>query len=337
MRRVTPRAPTGEGRIALASALTHTGCVETDTPDVPTTSNRSSGWVAATGGGLVVVLVGGIVAGALATRQAPTSHAMPGPPAVVDAATVAPAEPASAPPGGEPSPEPTTLPHPGPTPTPTPPWAEPAASAEPVPTPTARPARSQTASAPRPGSRPDPRWLDDVVAATGVPRRALEAYALATLTLQRERASCSLGWNTLAAIGQVESRHGSYGGAVLAADGTTRPHIIGPALDGKGFASIPDTDGGALDGDGTWDRAVGPMQFIPSTWASHGADGNGDGVKDPHNIDDAALAAGRYLCASGGMESAGGWRNAVIGYNRSEQYLAEVAGIANEYARRVPR
>ena len=77
------------------------------------------------------------------------------------------------------------------------------------------------------------------------------------------------------------------------------------------------------------------MQFIPSTWKLYGADGNGDGVKDPHNIDDAALAAARYLCARGGMGSAGGWRSSVLGYNRSEQYIADVARVANEYAQKV--
>lgn len=47
------------------------------------------------------------------------------------------------------------------------------------------------------------------------------------------------------------------------------------------------------------------MQFIPSTWSNGGpdgtgwgADGNGDGKKDPHNVFDAALAAGGYLCAA---------------------------------------
>ena len=42
------------------------------------------------------------------------------------------------------------------------------------------------------------------------------------------------------------------------------------------------------------------MQFIPSTWMIYGADGNGDGIKDPFNIFDAALAAANYLCDAGG-------------------------------------
>ncbi|MGH8775651.1 MAG: lytic transglycosylase domain-containing protein [Jiangellaceae bacterium] len=62
-------------------------------------------------------------------------------------------------------------------------------------------------------------------------------------------------------------------------------------------ALIRDTDGGALDGDTTYDRAVGPMQFIPSTWRSVSVDGNGDGRRDPNNIYDAAQGAAVYLCA----------------------------------------
>ncbi|OEV19807.1 hypothetical protein AN219_27625, partial [Streptomyces nanshensis] len=73
-------------------------------------------------------------------------------------------------------------------------------------------------------------------------------------------------------------------GGDLRSDGTTRRPILGPVLDGDGFARITDTDGGAWDGDTRFDRAVGPMQFIPGTWRSWGADGNGDGRKDPHNI-----------------------------------------------------
>ena len=316
--------------------------MEPDTPAATPGPSRPPRLGGVAGGALVVVLVGGIIGGVLATQQPAPVAATPGPPAVSAAGTVEPADPALTPPvvatpSPTPTPSPTAAPVPTPMPTPSPaPVRTPPPTASAPPTPTPRPAPTRT-QVPPPGSRPDPTWLQQVSAATGVPPRALEAYATATLTLQRERGSCSLGWNTLAAIGQIESRHGSFGGAVLAADGSTNPRIIGPALDGKGFASIPDTDGGALDGDTTWDRAVGPMQFIPSTWKSYGADGNGDGVKDPHNIDDAALAAGRYLCASGGMDSAGGWRNAVIGYNRSEQYLADVARVANEFATKVPR
>lgn len=293
----------------------------------PDPSMRPGPVGAAVGVALVVAIIGGVIGGVIATapRVATPSPA----PSVADASPVPEAAPTLLTPEPTPEPEATTA------------EAAPTASTtpEPSPTPEATIAGPAPAASGRPATRPaarvDPLWLDQVSSTTGVPRRALEAYAAATLTSQRETPSCSLGWNTLAAIGQIESRHGSFGGAKLGDDGVASPRIIGPALDGKGYASIPDTDGGALDGDTTWDRAVGPMQFIPSTWKLYGADGNGDGVKDPHNIDDAALAAARYLCARGGMGSAGGWRSSVLGYNRSEQYIADVARVANEYAQKV--
>ena len=66
------------------------------------------------------------------------------------------------------------------------------------------------------------------------------------------------------------------------------------------FAVITDTDGGRFDGDPDFDRAVGPVQFIPSTWATLGRDGNDDGVADPNNIYDGALSAATLLCNQGG-------------------------------------
>ena len=109
----------------------------------------------------------------------------------------------------------------------------------------------------------DPEWLAAVAAETGIPERALAAYAGAAIAKNGERPDCDLGWNTLAGIGWVESRHGSYGGSSIADDGTVSPPIIGIALDGSTTALIPDTDDGAIDGDAEFDRAVGPMQFIP--------------------------------------------------------------------------
>ncbi|WP_353827765.1 lytic transglycosylase domain-containing protein [Agromyces sp. SYSU T0242] len=177
----------------------------------------------------------------------------------------------------------------------------------------------------------DAGWLSSVSAATGIPERALSAYALAHVAIAADRPDCGIDWTTLAAIGSVESGHGSHGGAQFDERGVARPTILGPALDGDGVAAIRDTDGGALDGDTTWDRAVGPMQFIPPTWQQWGADADGDGVADPSQIDDAALTAARYLCASGPMTSAEGWRAAVFSYNHDSDYVDKVATIASGY------
>ncbi|MBF4562958.1 lytic transglycosylase domain-containing protein [Microbacterium sp. VKM Ac-2870] len=179
---------------------------------------------------------------------------------------------------------------------------------------------------------PDAAWLARVSRATGIPPRALRAYAGAQLTVMAEQPSCGIGWNTVAAIGSIESDHGRHGGAVLSETGYPSPAIRGPALDGDGVAAVADTDGGRGDGDTIWDRAVGPMQFIPDTWARWGADGNGDGVADPNQIDDAALATARYLCGAAAMTDAAGWRAAVFAYNHLDTYVDDVAATANRYA-----
>ena len=192
---------------------------------------------------------------------------------------------------------------------------------------------------PRPAVPPGPRasagWVAAVAHATGIPGVAVQAYADATLALAVERPTCRVGWTTLAALGGIESGHGTHGGAVLLADGRTSARILGPALDGRpGFAAIRATpESTAWHGDPTWDHAVGPLQFLPSTWEVWGADGDGDGVADPNDVDDAALAAARYLCAKASdLTGAEAWHAAVYSYNHSEQYVADALSAANRYA-----
>lgn len=177
-------------------------------------------------------------------------------------------------------------------------------------------------------------WAPGIAARTGVPARALQAYAAAELAQRTVTPDCRLSWTTLAGIGRVESDHGRLGRADLDADGVVRPSIIGIALDGtRTTQEIRDTDGGLLDGDVDYDRAVGPMQFLPTTWAQYGRDGNGDGVRDPHQLDDAAAAAAAYLCASGRDTASGeGWWDGVLTYNRSVEYARLVWAAADRYA-----
>jgi membrane-bound lytic murein transglycosylase B len=183
----------------------------------------------------------------------------------------------------------------------------------------------QASSTPAPAG---PSVVDDV------PAPALRAYRFAAAVLARTDADCGLDWSLLAAIGDVESDHGRYGNAVLGADGTSSPPILGPRLDGTGdVAAIADSDDGSLDSDTRWDRAVGPMQFIPSTWAVVGSDADGDGVRDPHDLDDAALSAAAYLCAGpGDLSTAEGQRAAVYRYNPSRAYVRLVLRLAAAYA-----
>ncbi len=166
------------------------------------------------------------------------------------------------------------------------------------------------------------------VAGTDFPVYVLAAYARAAAGQD----GCNLHWSVLAGIGKVESRHGTFRGATVAEDGDVSPAIIGIALDGTRSREILDTDGGALDGDTVFDRAVGPMQFIPSTWAGWARDGNGDGVIDPQNLYDAAAAAAAYLCRVGDLSDADTLRRALFSYNRSEPYGDAVLRHAGAYA-----
>jgi membrane-bound lytic murein transglycosylase B len=180
-------------------------------------------------------------------------------------------------------------------------------------------------------------WAKRTGKIIGVPPRALLAYGRAEIATRQAQPGCRVTWATLAGIGRVESNHGQFGGAVLTDAGLPSKPIVGVPLDGSGgFREVKDTDGGRYDGDSKVDRAVGPMQFIPSTWQRWASDGNGDGKADPQQIDDAALAAARYLCAGGrDMASAKGWWDGLWSYNRSVEYAQKVFALADGYARAV--
>lgn len=166
----------------------------------------------------------------------------------------------------------------------------------------------------------------------GIPGVALDAYLAADKKLAQSQPSCGLRWPVVAAIGRIESGHARSG--QVDAHGTTVRPILGPELSGgPGLAAIVDTDDGRLDGDRTWDRAVGPMQFIPSTWQRYGVDGNGDSVASPHNLYDAALATGRYLCAADtDLRDRRELAEAIFRYNPSESYVRTVLLWADQYA-----
>lgn len=126
-----------------------------------------------------------------------------------------------------------------------------------------------------------------------------------------------LNWSVLAAIGLVETRHGT---------------IDAPGVHaGQNFAS-----------------AAGPMQFgiggkAGNTWGSsplvrtvpphhpYGVDGNGDGIANVYDPADAIHAAAGYLCAHGAGDPAR-IRQAIWAYNHSWEYVDTVLGKAAEYA-----
>lgn len=171
-----------------------------------------------------------------------------------------------------------------------------------------------------------------VIGALGIPASALAAYRRAEQEMAGLAPQCHLSWSLLASIGRIESNH-ARGGRVDSHGAALAP-ILGPVLDGAGVATVADTDRGALDGNTQWDRAVGPMQFIPNTWRHYASDGNGDGAADPENIYDAALAAGKFLCAGGGdLRDPQQRAQAVFRYNQSDSYVRTVLLWADAYAR----
>ncbi|MCW2599724.1 MAG: Lytic transglycosylase catalytic [Frankiales bacterium] len=104
-----------------------------------------------------------------------------------------------------------------------------------------------------------------------------------------------LSWKVLAAIGQVESGHGRN---------------VGPSSAG----------------------ALGPMQFMPATWAFAGVDGDGDGKADIMSAYDAVPAAALYLCRNGAGRGGQSLYNAVFSYNHADWYVREVLALAARYA-----
>ena len=168
---------------------------------------------------------------------------------------------------------------------------------------------------------------------TGIPVRALEGYRRAASLVSLADSACHIDWALLAAIGRVESDHGRFGGNWLDSAGVAQPGIIGIPLDGtNGVARITDTDGGLLDRDNLYDRAVGPMQFIPSTWRAVGVDADGDGARNPQDMTDAATTTAIYLCSGpADLNRPGDLRAAILRYNASDSYVLMVTALADTY------
>ncbi len=168
----------------------------------------------------------------------------------------------------------------------------------------------------------------------GIPSPALSAYQRSAQIIDAADKSCNIPWELVAAIGRVESDHGRYGGNTLTENGVSKPGIYGIELNGKnGTQAVHDTDGGQLDHDPVYDRAVGAMQFIPSTWQVVKVDADGDGNRNPQDIDDASLATAVYLCSgSDNLGSRKGQEAAVYRYNHSQSYVNLVLRIMEAYS-----
>jgi Transglycosylase SLT domain len=179
-------------------------------------------------------------------------------------------------------------------------------------------------------------WLVPAGADGAIPPLALRAYHVGESWAAGFDPGCHLRWSVLAGIGRIESNHGRHGGSVtrFSTSGDVSPAILGPPLDGRGgAATIHDSDHGRLDGNASWDQAVGPMQFLPSTWRTLGRDGNHDGVANPNNFFDASVSAAAYLCLAhgGDLSDPAQLRQAVYSYNHSWDYVDTVLGWAAFY------
>ncbi|TWS28381.1 hypothetical protein FK530_12180, partial [Tsukamurella conjunctivitidis] len=189
------------------------------------------------------------------------------------------------------------------------------------------PAPSDAPAAPAPRHVPIPPRPEAVKVAPGplgIPGAAYAAYRGAADRMALEAPGCGIEWNLVAAIGRIESGHAD-GGNVDAAGNTLTP-IQGPVLDGSlaGNAVIRDGDGFA--------RALGPMQFLTTTWSLFGGDNSGDGRADVNNVRDAAYGAARYLCSSAsGLQSEAAQRVAVFAYNQSNSYVDNVVAWSKAY------
>lgn len=163
------------------------------------------------------------------------------------------------------------------------------------------------------------------------------AYVRAAKTMAIEQPACGIRWTALAGIGRTESKHGTFDGATVDANGDETKPIYGIMLNGDGgTAVIGDTDAGELDGTADGDRASGPMQFIPGTWRAVQRDGNGDGTADPQNYYDAALTAAVYLCRKGpGLDTDEGLRRGFRSYNNDDSYVELVLRRSKFYDRLV--
>ena len=159
---------------------------------------------------------------------------------------------------------------------------------------------------------------------------ALAAYRNAEQKMATSDPGCGISWNLLAGIGRIESGHAN--GGATDARGTAVQPIYGPALDGTlpGNEVIVQSSAG---GQVSYARAMGPMQFLPGTWARYASDGDGDGIADPQNLYDSTLSAARYLCSGGlNLRDQSQVMTAILRYNNSIPYARNVLGWAAAYA-----
>jgi hypothetical protein len=196
------------------------------------------------------------------------------------------------------------------------------------------------------------------LAALGIPEHAARAYARAIALVPRIEPGCAIDVAYLAGFGFMESGHGTVAVDPVTGEpdrppprapvtwdprtGESHPHILGALLDGRGAGGnvtprpnrLSAGDRQFYEQDEPWLRAVGPTQFMPATWETvrDVADGNGDGLADPFNYYDGALATAVKACRDGGgLATEDAQRRAALAYNGAASYAAGVLAKAAEY------
>ena len=178
-------------------------------------------------------------------------------------------------------------------------------------------------------SAPPPPIVVSSPGSLRIPATALEAYRNAERMMAGAYPGCGVSWNLLAGIGRIESLHAN--GGATDPRGTPLQPIYGPTLDGS-LAGNEVIVHSVQAGKVTYARAMGPMQFLPGTWARYASDGDGDGKADVQNLYDASLGAARYLCSGGlNLRNPSQVMAAILRYNNSMAYAQNVLGWAAAY------
>ena len=179
-------------------------------------------------------------------------------------------------------------------------------------------------------SAPPPPIVVKSPGSLGIPAIALSAYRNAERMMASAYPGCGVSWNLLAGIGRIESVHAN--GGATDAQGNPVQGIFGPSLDGTLAGNeviVQSVQAGRV----TYARAMGPMQFLPGTWARYASDANGDGKADIQNLYDASLGAARYLCSGNlNLRDRSQVLSAILRYNNSMAYAQNVLGWAAAYA-----
>jgi cell wall-associated NlpC family hydrolase len=196
---------------------------------------------------------------------------------------------------------------------------KPVAATVPAPPPSEAPVVSTAPKVPETPGQEFDTFAEGMSKRLDIPERAMIAYAEATNQLAKDQPGCHLSWVTLAAVGKTTTDHGRAAGATFAVDGDASKTI--------GTVELRDFDGNVI----STANSAGPMQLSPALWSAYQRSASG-GKPNPQNIDDAALTAGRALCAGGrDLSNGDAWWAAVSSLQSAPLYLHRTLATLNVY------